>query len=344
MAAETRSFPFSDVLVTGGAGMIGSNLVKRLAAVGVRVRVVDSLWRGRIEHLLDERGEPVIDLERDFHEVDLTVPASLDPFLADGQLVVHLADVVAGIGYVFSNQRWIFRQNLLINSHVFDSVRGSNVGGLVYVGTACSFPKQLQTGVDARPLRESDLHPAAPESAYGWSKLIGHLELELLAQEERIPTSILVLHNVYGTPTDFSAQTGQVIPSLVRKAVRYPDEPFVVWGSGEQGRAFVHVDDVVDALVAAGERGLGKGEIQIGPDVCTSIREVAATIVAISGKDIETEYDLSAPEGDRGRCADYTRAREILGWEPRVTLHDGLERLYAWIEERMQQTQPIGRT
>ena len=81
--------------------------------------------------------------------------------------------------------------------------------------------------------------------------------------------------------------------------------------------------------------GLGQGAIQIGPDVCTSIREVAETIVEISGKPIDIEFDVTAPEGDRGRCADYARAREILGWHPRVTLEDGLRRLYAWLEPRV---------
>jgi GDP-D-mannose 3', 5'-epimerase len=341
--AAVRECPYSTILVTGGAGMIGSNLVKRFAASGARVKVVDNLWRGRIENLLDDDGVPAIDLERDFHQLDLVVPGVLEPLLTDVELVVHLADVVAGIGFVFNNQGWIFRQNLLINSNVLTSVRDSPARSLVYVGTACSFPAHLQTGVDAAPLRESDLYPAAPESAYGWSKLMGQFEVQLLEEETDIATSTLVLHNVYGTPTDFSAQKGQVIPSLVRKAICYPDEPFVVWGSGMQGRAFVHVDDVVDALVSASTRGLGHGVIQIGPDVCTSIREIAETIVDLSGKDIEIEYDVAAPEGDHGRRADYSKAREIIGWEPRVSLADGLLRLFGWLEPRLAGSLPTRR-
>jgi GDP-D-mannose 3',5'-epimerase len=334
----SADFPFSRVLVTGGAGMIGSNVVKRLAAAGVSVKVVDNLWRGREENLLDDESRPVLDLDRDFSRADLSVPGSLDPLLTDVDLVIHLADVVAGIGYVFDNQGWIFRQNVLINSNVAAAVRGSAVRGLIYVGTACSFPAHLQTGVDAAPLREEDLFPAEPESAYGWSKLVGQLEFDLLDEETDVATSVLVLHNVYGAPTDFSAARGQVIPSLVRKAILHPDEPFVVWGSGRQGRAFVHVDDVVDAIVSSAHVGLGKGVIQIGPDVCTSIRELAETIVAISGKEIEIEYDLSAPEGDAGRCADYSTARDLIGWEPRVGMADGLQRLYEWLEPRVRRS------
>ena len=106
-------------------------------------------------------------------------------------------------------------------------------------------------------------------------------------------------------------------------------------GSGEQGRAFVHVDDVVDALILTMEKGLGKGLIQIGPDSCTPIKDVAEMVNQISGKKMNIIYDTTKPEGDRGRCADYSKAKEVLGWEPRITLEEGLTGLYRWIESRI---------
>lgn len=324
-----------NVLVTGGAGMIGSNLVKRLVREGWRVTVADNLWRGKREYLLGDDGQPVIDLATQFFEVDLAVPGALEPHLVGVDYVFHLADVVAGVGFVFDNQGFIFRQNLLINSNVIQSAKRFPLKGFIYVGTACSFPAHLQTGVEAAPLREEDQYPAAPESAYGWSKLMGEYETLLMGRETGIPVAVLVFHNVYGPPCDFSSKTGQVIPSLIRKAIAHPVEPFVVWGSGSQGRAFVHVDDIVEALMLAMQRGFGQGMIQIGPDRCLSIREIAETIVAISGKPIAIEFDTTKPEGDRGRCADYAKARHVLGWEPRVPLRDGLKQLYAWIEQRM---------
>jgi GDP-D-mannose 3',5'-epimerase len=312
--------------------MIGSTLTRRLAGLGHHVIVVDNLWRGKKEYLHDNQGEPVINLDQDLHILDLAVPGQIDALLDGVDYVFHLADIVAGIGYVFNNQGSIFRQNLLINSNVIDSIRDHPVKGLVYVGTACSFPQDKQTGVDAAPLVEEDIYPAWPESAYGWSKLMGEYESFLLEEESGIPVSVLSLHNVYGAPCDFNPESSQVIPALVRKAIEFPDQPFVVWGSGAQGRAFVHVNDIVDALVSTLESGFGKGVIQIGPDVCISIREIAETLVEISGKDITIEYDRTKPEGDRGRCADYSKARRILGWEPRTSLRDGLEETYRWIE------------
>ena len=325
------------ILVTGGAGMIGSNLVKRLASQGDDVIVVDNLWRGKLDYLKDDNGQYVINLEKSFFDYDLKIPGAIDPLLEGVDYVYHLADIVAGIGYVFNNQGSLFRDNFLINSNVIDSVRRKPVKGFIYVGTACSFPAHMQTGIDAPPLREQDQYPASPESAYGWSKLMGEYECLLMEKETGIPVSILVLHNVYGAPSDFDPVTSQVIPSLVRKAVRWPDEPFIVWGSGSQGRAFVHVDDVVEALVLAMQHGFGKGVIQIGPDVCVSVKEIAETIVSISGKPIEIQFDTSKPEGDRGRCADYSKAKAELGWEPRVDLSAGLSNLYRWIEQRIDQ-------
>jgi GDP-D-mannose 3',5'-epimerase len=326
------------ILVTGGAGMIGSNLVRRLVKLGHRVEVADNLWRGRLEYLTDpETGRPLLDVEREFHRLDLAVPGALDPIIERFDTVYHLADVVAGIGYVFRNQGEIFRQNLLINTNVVTSCRRhAGLRGYVYVGTACSFPAHKQTGVDAPPLREEDQYPAAPESGYGWSKLMGEYEAGLMTQETGIPSAVLVLHNVYGAPCDFDPARSQVIPSLVRKAIRHPEEEFVVWGSGEQGRAFVHVDDVVDGLVAALERGMNEGPIQLGPDHCTTIREVAETVAALSGKRIAIRYDTTRPEGDKGRCADYAKARRVLGWSPKVGLREGLAGLYEWVEARMR--------
>ncbi len=325
------------ILVTGGAGMIGSNLVKRLVRNGNRVTVVDNLSRGKLEYLSNRSG-PVINLNQFFHQLDLSVPGILDSLLVDVDYIFHLADLVAGIGYVFSNQGEVFRQNLLINSNVITSVKKFSPKGFLYVGTACSFPTHKQTGVDALPLKEEDMYPAAPESAYGWSKLMGEYESFLMEAETNIPVSVLTLHNVYGAPCDFSDTTGQVVPSLIRKAIYYPKEPFVVWGSGEQGRAFIYTDDVVDALLRAMECGLGHGMIQIGTNVCTNIREIAETIVEISGKDILIQFDRSKPEGDRGRCADYSKAQGLLGWMPRVSLCEGLSRTYQWVESKIRET------
>lgn len=328
----------SKILVTGGCGMIGSNLVKRLVGDGHDVCVIDNLWRGKLEYLNDESGRPVIDLDTRFFNIDLSESsAEVDRIVGENEYVIHLADIVAGINYVFGNQGELFRQNNLINTNLFNSVRKAGkerIKGLIYVGTACSYPLTRQNSLDVVPLREDELFPALPESAYGWSKLMGQLEIGYLEKETGIACCTLQFHNVYGSPCDFGERS-QVIPALIRKAINYPAEDFVVWGSGKQGRAFLHVDDVVDALVRALDRGWGHGWIQIGPSVCTSIAEIAETVVKISGKEIKPFFDVTKPEGDKARSADYSKAKEILGWEPSVSLEEGLRQQYRWVENEI---------
>lgn len=318
--------------------MIGSNLVKRLVKEGHEVSVIDNLWRGKLEYLKDENGKPVIDLDNNFHNVDLSTGFGIDSIVFNTEYVIHLADIVAGIDYVFSNQGDLFRLNNLINTHLFHSVRKAGkerIKGLIYVGTACSYPLTRQNSLDVIPLKEEELFPALPESAYGWSKLMGQLEIGFLEKETGIPCCTLQFHNVYGSPCDYGERS-QVIPALIRKAINFPEEEFNVWGSGKQGRAFIHVNDIVDALVLALEKGWGHGWIQIGPSECTSIREIAEAVVKISGKDIVPFYDTSKPEGDKARSADWSKAKEVLGWEPKVSLEDGLRQQYEWIKKDIE--------
>lgn len=323
----------SKILVTGGCGMIGSNLVKRLVKEGHDVSVIDNLWRGKLEYLNDENGNPVIDLTTRYFNIDLSENNGIDDIIIQNEYIIHLADIVAGIDYVFNNQGDLFRLNNLINTNVFHSIRKAGkekIKGLIYVGTACSYPLTRQNTLDVVPLREEELFPALPESAYGWSKLMGQLEIGFLEKETGIPCCTLQFHNVYGSPCDYGARS-QVIPALIRKAINYPNEEFNVWGSGKQGRAFIHVNDIVDALVLALEKGWGHGWIQIGPSECTSIREIAEAIIKISGKDINPYYDSSKPEGDKARSADWSKAKDVLGWEPKVSLEEGLREQYTWI-------------
>ncbi len=317
--------------------MIGSNLVKRLVREGHEVSVIDNLWRGKLCYLDNADGKPAIDIDTHFHNIDLSAPVGLDEIVSEQEYVVHLADIVAGIDFVFNNQGDLFRLNNLINTNLFHSVRKAGkdrIKGLLYVGTACSYPLTRQNTLDVVPLKEEELFPAMPESAYGWSKLMGQLEIGYLEKETGIPCCTLQFHNVYGAPCDYGARS-QVIPALIRKALNYPEEDFVVWGSGNQGRAFVHVDDVVEALVLALQKGWGHGWIQIGPTECTSIREIALTVAEISGKPIKPFFDTSKPEGDKARSADFTKARAILGWEPKVSLRDGLKQQYEWVKAQM---------
>lgn len=323
------------VLVTGSAGMIGSNLVGELLRSGHDVIGVDNFWRGSRETVGHQKQK--FPQRYEFFDRDLRDPNALDGTLEDVGHVFHLADVVAGIQFVFGNEFFVWQNNMAINSNVLSSLIRSGIPSVTYVGTACSYPQSLTSGhKSARPLMEADAYPADPESAYGWSKLMGEYEIELAEKEGKVQASILRLHNVYGFPTELDSLRSQVIPALALKAARFPHEDFIVWGSGQQRRTFVYVRDVVSALVKSIDRGLGAGPIQIGASQSTSIAEVATKLIEISGKDIIPNFDISRPEGDGDRYPDLSRARDILGWEPQTSLRDGLREVYEWVAQKAE--------
>lgn len=328
-------FKGEKILIAGGAGMIGSNLVRELVKQGSQVVIIDSLWRGKIDNL-KENNEFFIDMDEDFIKADLTDMDVCLRYIKNFDLVYNLADIVSGINFVFNNQSYIFRQNTLMNSNILTAAIENGVKNYVYIGSACSYPAEKQAVLNPSPFKEEDAYPADPESAYGWSKLMGEYEATLVMKENKINVGILRLHNVYGINCELSQERSQVIPALIRKAINYPNEDFVVWGSGNQRRAFVHVDDAVDALLRLPLKGMNKGVIQIGPSESISIKEIAEIIVTVSGKKIPIRYDPSKPEGDIDRCANWDKAIQVLRWEPKVNIKDGIKQVYEWAQLKLK--------
>jgi len=319
------------ILITGGAGMIGSSLAKQLIALNHDITIIDNLWRGKLEYLTV--NNEIILPDPKIIIGDLTDINFCKKHINDFDLVYHLADIVAGINYVFANQYEVWSKNILINTNVINTSISNGINKLIYVGTACSYPKDKQMIIGNKPFVETDAYPAQPESSYGWSKLMGEYELLLAEESGLINASILRLHNVYGPPCETNIKYSQVIPALCKKAINYPNEPFVVWGTGKQRRAFVYIDDVIDALISTIEFGFNGGVIQIGPNTSESIADVADHIVKISNKNINIEFDTTKPEGDLDRSADFTKAKNILNWKPKVGIFEGLSKTYEWISK-----------
>ena len=328
-------FKNKNVLVTGGAGFIGSALVKELVRHGAKVSVMDNLWRGKLENLRINEGEYAINLETNFHLVDLTDYSKTLELVRNYDYVYHLADIVAGINFVFNNEVYIYQQNMRINANVLSACIHNKIKNYIYVGTACSFPKFLQMQDKVVTLKEDQTYPAEPESSYGWSKLMGEYEASLLINKSEMNIGLLRFHNVYGPGSDFSVNRSQVLPSLCRKAINHPSEKFIVWGSGNQYRDFVYIDDIIDALILIVERGMNKGLIQIGCESPISIKEAAEKVIEISGKKIKLVFDNSKPEGDRGRIGDCTIAHKELGWYPKVSFSEGMNELYKYVQNNI---------
>ena len=319
-----------NILVTGGAGLIGSNLVKALTKKKFDTYVVDNLWRGKLENL-KENNDFFIDIKNNFYNKDLNNYNNCLEVTKNIDTVIHLADIVAGINFVFGNEAFVFRQNLLINSNIIKAAIENNIKNFLYIGTACSYPLEKQMEIGSKPLLEDEVYPANPESGYGWSKLMGEYELTLAGNLSNMNTGILRLHNVYGPPCEVSEERSQVIPSLARKLIL--DEDFIVWGSGSQRRAFLYIDDVIDGILKYLKQGFGHGCIQLSPYESTSIADIANKLVKISNKKVNVKFDTTKPEGDKDRTGNIEKAKKILEWSPETTIDDGLEKTYRWIEK-----------
>lgn len=310
--------------VTGAAGLIGSNVVRGLLQDGRSVVAIDNFWRGTQANIREFSGHDKFT----FRHADLSADHAWYQDMRSTDALIHIADIVAGIAYVFSNEWAIFQKNLLINTSVARVVAQKRPERLIYLGTACSYPQAMQRSVTTSVLTESDKFPADPESGYGWSKLIGEIEFQLVTKGSSTRLVVLDLHNVYGWPCAYHDSTAQVIPSLINRALSSRDGTLSVWGDGTQGRAFLHVSDVVSAIRLALGYGGKATAFMIGPEACTPISEVVRIIQAHPKVRIErVQYDVSKPVGDIGRFANAALARNELGWSLRMDLRTGIHEL-----------------
>jgi GDP-D-mannose 3', 5'-epimerase len=325
------------IFVTGCAGMIGSNVCKSLVPAGLDVIGVDNLWRGTASNM----GSFANAENFTFRHADIANDMDWHRDLDNNSVIVHTADIVAGIGFVFQNEWSIFQKNVLINTQIARLVQTVQPERLIYLGTACSYPQGMQRSIETSALQEADKYPADPESGYGWSKLMGDIEFHLAAKGSRTKLMVLDLHNVYGWPCVYADKTSQVMPALIYKAITSTDKSLEIWGNGSQGRAFVHVDDVVNAVEKALVYSGSETNVMIGPNLCTQIRELVEIICSHPRIDIDTlTFDTSKPTGDIGRFANNTRAMTELGWAPSVDLTEGVHNMIDCIIDHYQRNLP----
>ena len=317
------------VLVTGGSGFIGANLVETLLALDAKVRVADSLERGRLESL-----RPWLD-RIEFVQADLLERAACREACEGVDTVFHLASRVGAIGYYAAHPASVLADNCSIDANVLMAAAHSGVGRYVYASSVFVYPAELQRDPNAPALKEGQALPANPPNAYGWAKLFGEKLLEgATCEHPSLRGAVLRLIGVYGRHQSLDLERGSIIPVLVRRAIEYPrGQPFTIRGTGLETRSYCYVGDVLRALLTAAEKldsHTFLGPVNVGSETRITIIDLARMIVSLSGKDIEIVL-TPAETLVWGQAVDCSEALRLLDeWRPEMPLSEGLRRVFEY--------------
>jgi len=312
-------------LVTGAGGFIGHHLVSYLKDKGYWVRGVDikrpEFGESRADEfeLLDlRRWSNCLQATRGIHEV------------------YALAADMGGMGFISQNHSQILHNNILISTHCLEAAHVNGVGRYLYTSSACVYPEYRQMDADVQPLKEGDAYPAQPQDAYGWEKLITERLCHHYHDEHGIETRTVRFHNIFGPLGTWEGGREKAPAALCRKvawAKLTGTREVEIWGDGEQTRSFCYIEDCLEGIFRL-MRSDHAEPLNLGQDRMVTINELAQMIASAAGISIELKH-VSGPQGVRGRNSDNTKLREVLGWEPRISLEEGLRRTYAWIEEQV---------
>jgi len=316
------------VLVTGAGGFIGHHLVSYLRKQGHWVRGVDIKHP---EYAATDANEFVIR--------DLRDPAAA---LASARGVDHvyaLAADMGGMGYISSNHARILHDNTIINFNTLDAAHASGVARYLYTSSACIYPEYKQTETSVTPLKEEDAYPAQPQDAYGWEKLITERLCAHYRDDYGIETRIVRFHNIFGPLGTWDGGREKAPAAMCRKVAKAKltgASEIEIWGDGEQTRSFCYIDDCLDGLsrlMASDYRE----PLNLGQDRLVTINQLADIVCEAAGVTLVKRH-VPGPQGVRGRNSDNTRLRQVLKWEPRISLEEGLGRTYVWIEEQVRRS------
>jgi nucleoside-diphosphate-sugar epimerase len=314
-------------LVAGGGGFIGGHLVASLLSDGVSVRAVDCK---PLEHWY----QPHPGAENLVGDVALREVA--DAAVAGCDQVYNLACDMGGMGFIERHKARCML-SVLVNAHLLMAARDHGVDRYFFASSACVYPQSLQDRTDVAGLRESDVYPADPEDGYGWEKLFGERMCRHFTEDFQVDTRVARYHSTYGRFGTWDGGREKVPAAICRKvavAKQTGVHEMEVWGDGRQTRSFQYVDDCIE-----GTRRLMASDLRvpvnIGSSESVTIERLIGLVEDIAGITVVRHYDLTAPQGVRGRTSDNTFCREQLGWEPSTPLAEGLRHTYEWIEEQV---------
>jgi len=313
-------------LVTGAGGFIGHHLASYLVERGYWVRGVD-LKPPEFEATRAHEFE-ILDLRR--WDACLVATRGVDEIYA-------LAANMGGIGFIHSHKAEISRDNVLINVHTLEAARTNRVERLLYTSSACVYPGYRQDSPDVTPLREEDAYPADPEDGYGWEKLFTERVCRHYWEDYGLETRVVRFHNIFGPLGTYDGGREKSPAAICRKVALARDGDAVeIWGDGKQTRSYCYIDDCVEGIHRLMRSGFTE-PLNLGQDRLISVDELVDIVTRLAGKRLFKSHDLAKPQGVRGRNSDNDRLRQVLGWEPQVSLEDGLGRTYRWIASQLRE-------
>jgi nucleoside-diphosphate-sugar epimerase len=310
-----------NVVLTGGAGLIGSFLADRLVEAGAKVVVADDFSKGRREYLagIAERVE--------VREGDLEQPEAMAVALQGAEVVFHLASRAYGVGYAAGNHLAILEHNERITNNLIHELAKRPVQHLQVVSSSCVYPDDGPDTVGELPLYTGE--PEMANWGYGWAKRLLEQKTLMLARETGIPLSIVRPFNIYGERYTWVGNASQAIPMQVKK-VMDGDDPVVIWGSGTQRRNYLHAIDCANAMASLVENEF-VGAVNIGFEDTVTLRELVETICRVAGRSPRFVTDTTKPEGRRIKSCDATLLRRVVpDFAPTVALEEGIARMLNW--------------
>jgi len=312
------------VLVTGAGGFIGHHLTRYLIDKGYSVRGVDVKPPEYEPSPVDE-----------FHILDLRRWESCLDATTGIDHVYHLAANMGGIGFIEANKAVIVHDNTLINTHMLEAARHNGASRFLYTSSACIYPGYLQGSPEVTPLKETDAYPADAEDGYGWEKLMAERLCRHYHEDYGLATYSVRFHNIFGPLGTYDGGREKSPAAICRKVALAADgDEIEVWGDGQQTRSYCYVSDCVEGIYRLMHSDHHE-PINLGQDRMVTVDELVDMVATVAGKTIKKRHDLTKPQGVRGRNADLSLMRSVLGWEPRVSLEQGLAATYSWIKEQL---------
>jgi len=313
------------ILVTGAGGFIGHYLVRFLKKKGYWVRGVDI--KEPEFSSKDEADEFLLLDLRDFRNA-MEAVKGVDK-------VYTLAANMGGIGFITRVKADVMRDNVLINVNMAEASRLAGVKRLFFSSSACVYPICKQENPEVIALKESDAYPADPDNEYGWEKLFSERVYQSYYQDYGLDIRISRYHNIFGPEGTYEDGREKAPSALCRKIALAKDgDEIEIWGDGNQTRSFCYIDDCLEGSFRLMESDFKK-PLNIGSDRLVTINKMADMIADIAGKKIEKNHLLDKPQGVRGRNSDNALCRGVLNWGPKISLEQGLEKTYHWIESQL---------